>query len=253
MAREAPQARRDPTCGAGAMAIWPRRHKTTLVWKSVTGTTAILWDMPWAPADFAGSFRRHLTPLTRSGRVLGVMLAVIGMLSQIAEAQVYRWTDDADVVYYTTDLSRIPDRYRNTVHVIDSSPRETPPASASQETILFAEGSPIVAEAFLNGTPISLIVDTGADRTVISTPALLRAGITMDGARRVRLVGATGPADALEVAIPRLDVAGTQVGPLAVIVHEIPIPGFDGLLGRDVLDGFVLTIDARRGRAMLSR
>jgi aspartyl protease/uncharacterized protein DUF4124 len=206
--------------------------------------------MPQAPTV---RLDRSVQGRLRSVSRLVVVLAVIGMLSQIAEAEVYRWTDDAGVVYYTTDPTRIPPKYQDTVHVIESSSRDPEADAPSQGTLLFSEGSPIVAEASLNGTPMRLIVDTGADRTVIATSALLRAGVTMDRARKVRLVGATGPADALEVVIPRLDVAGTQMGPLTIVAHEIPIPGFDGLLGRDVLEGFVLTIDARRGRAMLTR
>ena len=61
---------------------------------------------------------------------------------------------------------------------------------------------------------------------------------------------------AREVVVPLLDVAGARVGPLRVIAHD---PGasstagaVDGLLGRDVLDYFTLTVDAAAGRATLT-
>ena len=38
---------------------------------------------------------------------------------------------------------------------------------------------------------------------------------------------------------------------MAVIVHEGSFGGADGLLGRDVLDGFTLTVDAAAGQATL--
>ena len=51
--------------------------------------------------------------------------------------------------------------------------------------------------------------------------------------------------------MPRLDVAGTQIGPLPVIVHTLAGQNIDGLLGRDVLDGFTVTVDAAAKRATL--
>jgi len=56
--------------------------------------------------------------------------------------------------------------------------------------------------------------------------------------------------------VPLLDVAGARIGPLAVIVHALPAAGrfeaIDGLLGRDALDAFTLTVDAASGRATLT-
>ena len=67
--------------------------------------------------------------------------------------------------------------------------------------------------------------------------------------RRIR--GVTGDAVAPLVSVPRLDLAGTRVGPIAVVVHALTAPGVDGLLGRDVLDAFTLTVDAASQRAIL--
>jgi aspartyl protease/uncharacterized protein DUF4124 len=189
-------------------------------------------------------------------RLVGVSAlaaGLVGLWSGPAAAQVYHWTDSDGVSYYTTDPTRIPKQYRDNVRLLDSSPREAEATPPEVGTILFTGGSPILAEAHLNGVPLKLMVDTGADRTVISPSALARAGVELNRGRRVRIIGATGPAEALEVIVPRLDLASAQIGPLPVIMHEIALPGFDGLLGRDVLDGFVVTIDARRGRATLAR
>jgi hypothetical protein len=65
-------------------------------------------------------------------------------------------------------------------------------------------------------------------------------------------VGVTGGATAREVRVERLDLAGAQVGPLAVIAYDPAVAGVDGLLGRDVLDRFTLTVDAASGRATLA-
>jgi hypothetical protein len=37
-----------------------------------------------------------------------------------------------------------------------------------------------------------------------------------------------------------------------VVVLEAPVGGADGLLGRDVLDFFTLTVDSTAGRAILT-
>jgi predicted aspartyl protease len=107
----------------------------------------------------------------------------------------------------------------------------------------------MIVDAFLNGVALRLIVDTGADRTVISEAALARAGVEAAGPQ-ARILGVTGSTMASLVTVPRLDVAGARLGPLSVLAHTIPA-GADGLLGRDVLDAFTLTVDAATNRATL--
>jgi hypothetical protein len=51
--------------------------------------------------------------------------------------------------------------------------------------------------------------------------------------------------------VQRLDVAGTRLGPLAVIAHALGNDAVDGLLGRDVLDAFTITVDPTSRRATL--
>jgi len=92
---------------------------------------------------------------------------------------------------------------------------------------------------------------SGADRTLISPVAMARAGFDVTRGTPVRLHGVTGDAVATMVPVPRLDVAGTRVGPVAVIVHTLAGQSVDGLLGRDVLDAFTVTVDAAAQRATL--
>ena len=112
-------------------------------------------------------------------------------------------------------------------------------------------GGPLVVDASLNGVPLRLVLDTGADRTLISPAAMARAGFDASGSTQVHIRGVTGDAVATLVSVPGLDVAGTRVGPVAVVVHALPGQGADGLLGRDVLDAFTLTVDAAAQRATL--
>ena len=99
--------------------------------------------------------------------------------------------------------------------------------------------------------PLRLLVDTGADRTLISPTALARAGVDVTTGTPVQIRGVTGDATATLVAVPRLDLAGTRVGPLAVIAHALAGDSIDGLLGRDVLDSFTVTVDPVSRRATL--
>jgi clan AA aspartic protease (TIGR02281 family) len=112
-------------------------------------------------------------------------------------------------------------------------------------------GGPLIVDAAINGVALRLLVDTGAERTLLTHDALARVGIDVSAGTPVQIRGVTGDAAATLVSIPRLDVAGTRIGPLAVIVHTIVGQNVDGLLGRDVLDGFTVTVDAAARRATL--
>ena len=168
-----------------------------------------------------------------------------------ATAQLYRWTDAAGVIYYTTDPGTIPPAYRDSARDIGAPTPGPPASSATAGVVIPYTGGPLVVEALLNGVPLRLIVDTGADRTVLLPAALARAGFDPGGGTPVQIRGVTGDAAATLVQIPRLDLAGTQVGPVGVIVHTFTGEGIDGLLGRDVLDAFTVTVDAAASRALL--
>jgi hypothetical protein len=180
-----------------------------------------------------------------------------------ASAELYRWVDPEGVVHYTADLESIPPAARDAAQLIPhpranpSPPLAGPPLPGSEPTqVPITQGAPITVSAGLNGVTLTLIVDTGAERTVISPAALERAGFGGEPGRPVQIVGATGEAPASLVTVPLLDVAGARIGPLAVIVHALPTDGrsvaADGLLGRDVLDAFTLTVDPVAGRATLT-
>jgi Aspartyl protease/Domain of unknown function (DUF4124) len=171
-----------------------------------------------------------------------------------AHAQLYRWTDAAGTVFYTTDLATIPPAYRDSARDIGAptpGPPSAPSPPAETGVSIPYTGGPLVVNASLNGVPLRLIVDTGADRTLISPAAMARAGFDVTQGAAVQIRGVTGDAVATLVSVPRLDLAGTQVGPVAVVVHALAGQGVDGLLGRDVLDAFTVTMDAASQRAIL--
>jgi len=216
--------------------------------------------------------REEGRPVGREGltrhRGLALLLAAGCLSATPALAELYKWTDAAGVVYYTSDLASIPPAFRDSATPI-STPQARPaqPAKSEPAALRVTAGAPITAEARLNGVPLTLIVDTGADRTVIAPDVLERAGLGGQGGRPVQVVGITGVSTATLVTVPMLDVAGARIGPLAVIALALPptlramriegagevsTGGVDGLLGRDVLDAFTLSVDTASGRATLN-
>jgi hypothetical protein len=168
-------------------------------------------------------------------------------------AELYTWTDDEGTVHYTTDPDAIPAKFRGAVREIDT-PTPGPvvlPAPAPAGVVVPYTGGPLIVDASINGVALRLLLDTGADRTLISPDAMSRAGFDAAQGTPVQIRGVTGDAQAVIVSVPRLDVAGAQVGPVAIIVHTLSTKGVDGLLGRDVLDAFTVTVDSASRRATL--
>jgi hypothetical protein len=171
-----------------------------------------------------------------------------------AAAALFRWTAADGAIHYTSDLDSIPEAYRaGAVDIGAPAARPAPPGAPAPSGLVvpFTGGAPVVVEARLNGVLLSLLLDTGAERTVIAPAALARTGIDPAFGTPVRISGVTGSAAATLVAVPLLEVAGARVGPLSVIVHPMPSDSLDGLLGRDVLDAFTVTFDAGAGRVTL--
>jgi aspartyl protease family protein len=185
--------------------------------------------------------------------VAGVALALV-VAPGPAAGQLYRWSDGRGTTYYTGDLAAVPPRYRDQAVDIGAPTPASPPAAepAARGISIPYTGGPLVVHASLNGVPLRLLVDTGADRTLISPAAMARAGIDLGAGIPAQIRGVTGEAAAMLVTVPRLDVGGIQVGPVGVIVHTLATAGVDGLLGRDVLDAFTVSVDAAAGRALLT-
>ena len=194
-------------------------------------------------------------------------LALVVALAGPAAAQLYTWTDENGVVHYTADAWSMPAQFRPEHLPALPPPAPAPsgdpwaawgrppaPAPVLGSVVEFVPGDPIVVSARLNGVPVALLLDTGADRTLISPAAVARAGYAslITGDDSIRIVGVTGVALASQVTVPLLDVAGTRLGPLSLIVHDAGLGTLDGLLGRDILDAFTVTIDSAAGRATLT-
>ena len=183
---------------------------------------------------------------------LSAAIVLAGVLPSAAD-QVFHWVDDEGVVHYTTGLESVPERYRAAARPLAVSPVETPPSGVAAvpartgiATVPFVVGTPIVVQARINGAgPVALVLDTGADRTMVAPAALARLGIATPNTYSAEVRGVTGVTRADVVQIDSLDVNGARAGPLTIVAHDAELPQADGLLGRDFLSLFSVTVDPR--------
>jgi predicted aspartyl protease len=110
-----------------------------------------------------------------------------------------------------------------------------------------------MVDAKINGTAsVRLLLDTGADGTMISPRALAAAGASISrpvGSSRV--TGVAGSDTVNYVVIESLEIGDARVGRMRVASYDIAGAG-DGLLGRDFLDRFSVNIDSTNGIVTLS-
>ena len=215
---------------------------------------------------------------------LAALLLILTLLPALAHAQIYRWVDEAGTVHYTQSMDSIPERYRSETRppAIDAAPsppaekrsspspsrpkaeQRLPPTSLLPPTrwetsdplpeivrIPFPRGSHILVDAKINGQgPVKLILDTGAGATGVASRALQKLGIS--GARYVcdscETKGFGGTVKVDEVQVLSLQVGEVKLTmPVSVVnVDNFDSFGADGVLGRNFLDNFTVTIDPKQ-------
>lgn len=190
------------------------------------------------------------------------LAALAGLAPAPLSAQIYRWVDGAGVPHYTEGLDAVPERYRagatplglRTRLTIPPEP-EPPPgpwAPPGGTVIRYSPGKQIVADVKINGgTSARLILDTGADRTLVSRRVLAAAGVSVSRAVATgRIVGVTGTDRLPFVMVDSFEVGTIRLGRMPVGAYDVA--GTDGLLGRDVLDRFNVAIDPAQGLVTLT-
>ncbi len=175
------------------------------------------------------------------------------LIPTVALSEIYYWVDDQGVQNYTTRLESIPEPYRSKAQTLSlptappAPPELEPSASPKGVTkISFTPGSPVLVSAKINGAgPITLILDTGSDRTLVTSSALWKLGISTENASPAVVKGVTGASYAGAVWVNWVEVGDAKVGPLLIVVHDTDLKEAEGLLGRDFLAHFHVTIDSK--------
>ena len=193
------------------------------------------------------------------GRTTALILISL-LLPALAWAEIYYWVDDHGTQNYTTRLENIPEPYRSNAQALPlpTSPPAPPelqsgPLQKGFTTIPFRPGSSVLLSAKINGAgPITLILDTGSDRTLVTSSTLSKLGISTENAGRAALKGVTGIGYGDAVWVNSVEVGEARVGPLLILVHDVDLKEADGLLGRDFLANFNVTIDSKEGVVTLA-
>ncbi len=117
----------------------------------------------------------------------------------------------------------------------------------------------LVFQAAIAGTPVSLLLDTGSDASLLTPLAAERLGLAVDPARRAPLRGTGGySGDAPNVRLRDLAIGVRALPEVSVPVGDFPTlpsaqPPVAGLVGADLLAAFELDIDVPRHRLGLFR
>ena len=191
--------------------------------------------------------------------VLTLAIALTGLLLPLpSTAEIYRYIDERGTPFYVEGLDSVPAQYR--AGAIPLGMRNSPASAAAPSvaekseaagstTIRYTPGQRIVVDAKINGgTSTRLLLDTGADTTLISPLVLSAAGASLiRGGTSTRITGVTGTSDVQRVPVESIEIGEARVSGLQVVAHDMGQPGIDGLLGRDFLDRFKVTIDSSTG------
>lgn len=194
----------------------------------------------------------------RFGAPVGLAVVLL-LLPALGSAQVYRWEDDG-TLHFTNTYERVPEPHRPEVGpplpVAPDPPEPVAPppvrSSAAVTRIPYTPGSPIFVNASIGGAgSVTLVLDTGADRTMVSPAALGRLGIALAEGVPAQIKGVTGTTQGSVVQVASVEVGQARVGPLRIVVHDADLRKADGLLGRDFLEHFTVTIDSKEQQVTL--
>ncbi|HXA25502.1 MAG TPA: retroviral-like aspartic protease family protein [Acetobacteraceae bacterium] len=97
----------------------------------------------------------------------------------------------------------------------------------------------------VNGHAISMLLDTGGEKSLLGEAAVQRLGVTRDGRTYTVLAGLAGGSIRTDANIDSMQLGGVPVSVDRMSVDSlVGYPGIDGILGLDILRDFDLDIDA---------
>jgi len=203
--------------------------------------------------------------MRRAALVAVSLSAVLAGWPSAACAEVLRYVDEQGQSYYVDGLENVPERYRRAAVPtgMRNAPAPVPSATpaggngskpAGGAVIKYTPGQRIMVDVRINGSfTTKLLLDTGADRTMINPRTLSAAGISLTRPVATgQITGATGTDRIDYVIVDSLEVGEARVGRMPVGSYSLAGDSGDGLLGRDFLDQFKITMDAAVGEVHLA-
>ncbi|MGZ3377120.1 MAG: aspartyl protease family protein [Phenylobacterium sp.] len=128
------------------------------------------------------------------------------------------------------------------INLADTGPAPAPPDAGAQLETAFDQAKRMTVPVYLNGKgPFGFVVDTGANRTVVSTELAAALGLPSGG--KVEVHGIAGAEPAEQVLVRRLAVGAVTSNELTLPVLDKARLGADGLLGVDALKGRRMSLD----------
>ncbi|MBW4090832.1 MAG: clan AA aspartic protease [Proteobacteria bacterium] len=111
--------------------------------------------------------------------------------------------------------------------------------------------------ARVDGKPVRLVLDTGAQRSLLTEAAVRRLALPTDRTHGTRTWGIGGPTTAFDAIVRRFTLSGVAFTMPRITVGRFRLAGLhggaDGMLGADVLTLFGIDLDAAAGRMVLYR
>ncbi len=113
--------------------------------------------------------------------------------------------------------------------------------------VAISRATPLV-QAQINGTPVTLLLDTGAERVLLTQEAVQRLGLAVDPRRTFTESGAGGSFTSAAALVRNFEFAGLAIPdhPVSALPYALPAnvdQRVDGLLGVTVLGAFDIDMD----------
>ena len=158
-------------------------------------------------------------------------------------------------------LARVPDFAPTRPHITPAAPPQAavvaePESESEEKAIAYREASlqadprgQYSADALVNGSPVRMLVDTGATAVVISTSTAARVGAVARSGPKWRVKTANGEAIASPVILNSVSFGGLYLNDVQALILP-PEAGEVNLLGASFLKRLV-SVEQRNGMLML--
>jgi clan AA aspartic protease (TIGR02281 family) len=184
-------------------------------------------------------------------------------ISESSGNEFFRWVDEKGFIHFADDLTSVPEPYRKASRDGQATSGAEKPDSISKSDLpkaihprryilpLTWEGGRLFVDAKINDRiPIRLIVDTGANMTIIPASLASRLGFDKRNSLSIDVRGVGGVIEGLLIEVDSLKVGEAEARNFDMVVIEDSLGG-TALLGADFLSRFQMEINYSRGQMVL--